>query len=193
MVESGATALEEAHAARGIGSGRGHGRFEIGPADVMRAGAGDEQTAGAQHFERAKVQLLVTAQRALDGAFSFCEGRRIKNDGVKFFTGLRPVAENLEGVGLYPINISGNASAVGLEIALCNFKRGARAVDARDLATDLRKVQGETAQVATDVERTAVSPEALRPLLRRGVVGALIEKGSGFLARVGVVVKDEVV
>ncbi len=50
MVESGAAALEEAHAARGIGGGRGHGGFEIGPAHVMRAGAGDEQTAGTRAF-----------------------------------------------------------------------------------------------------------------------------------------------
>ncbi len=104
MVESGATALEVAHAPRGIGGGRSHGGFEIGPAYVMRAGAGNKQTAGTQHFESAQIQFLVTAQRTLDGALALGEGRRIENDGVKCFAGLGPVAENLEGVGLDPVN-----------------------------------------------------------------------------------------
>src|SRR5580692_11524953 len=59
-------------------------------------------------------------------------------------------------------------------------------------------MQGEATLVAADVERAAARnriryPEALRPQLRGGVVGALIEKGSGLLAGVGVVVKDEAI
>ena len=74
---------------------------------MMRAGAGDEQAAGAQHLERAQVQLLVAAQRAFNGALGFGEGRRVENDGVERLAGLRPVAKNLEGVGLDPVDFGG--------------------------------------------------------------------------------------
>ena len=104
MVGRGAAALKQAHAPRCVGGSGGDCAFKIGPANMMRAGAGDEQAAGAQHFERAQIQFLVAAQRALNGALGFGEGRRVENDGVEFLAGLRPVAENLEGVGLDPVD-----------------------------------------------------------------------------------------
>ncbi len=48
-----------------------------------------------------------------------------------------------------------DARAIGLEIALRHFQRGARGVDARHLAADLGEMQGKSALVAADVERAA--------------------------------------
>lgn len=53
MIECGATAFEKAHAALRVGSSRGNGTFEIGPADMMRAGTSDQQSARTKHFESA--------------------------------------------------------------------------------------------------------------------------------------------
>lgn len=61
MVGSGAAALEQADAPRCIGCGRGDCALEIGPGHMMRAGAGNEKSAGARHLERTEIQLLVAA------------------------------------------------------------------------------------------------------------------------------------
>ena len=75
----------------------------------------------------------------------------------KLLACLRPVAENLEGVGLDPVDFGGQMrERLACEIALRYFERGARGVDARDLAADLGKVQGESALVAADVEGAAL-------------------------------------
>lgn len=193
MVGSSATAFEEAYAARGVGGRRGDDDLKIGPRDMVRAGTGDEQAAGAQHFERTQVQFLITAQGAFDGAFGFGEGRRIEDDGVEGFAGMRPVAQNLEGVGFDPVDFALDARVVGLEVAFRDFERSARGVNAGDLAADLGEVQSESALIAADIEGAGRSCEALRPVARGGVIGALVEKGAGFLAGVGVVVKGEAV
>src|SRR5580698_7899064 len=98
MVGRGAVALEKAHAAAGIGGSRGDRGFEIGPANMVRAGAGDEQTAVVEHAQGAQVELLVAAQRAFDGTFGLGERRRVENDGVEALASARPVAQNLKGV-----------------------------------------------------------------------------------------------
>ena len=63
----------------------------------------------------------------------------------------------------------------------------------RDLAANLGEVQGETTLVAADIKRAASRAELPSQLARSSVVGALVEKRSGLLACVGVVVKSEVV
>ena len=107
MIECGATAFEQAHAAMGVSGGRGDGGLKIGPADMMRAGAGDEKTAGAQHFESAEIQLLVAAERSFNGALGFGKGGGIENDGIERLACLGPVAEDLKGIGLDPIDLGG--------------------------------------------------------------------------------------
>ena len=112
----------------------------------------------------------------------------------KRLASVRPVAQNLKGVGLYPVHLRGEAGAIGLEIPLRHFKRGAGGVNARDLAANLGQVQRKAALVAANVERAARwRPSRLRPIPRGGVVGPLVEKGAGLLPGVGVVVEDEAV
>ena len=83
MVGSGTAAFEQAYAPACVGGGRGDCGFKLRPANVVGTGAGDEQTAGAQHLEGAQVQLLVAAQGTFYGSLCFGERRRIKHDGTK--------------------------------------------------------------------------------------------------------------
>ena len=193
MVNRGAAALKQANAALHVGRSRSYGGFKLSPADVMRAGAGDEQAAWTQHFERAKIEFFVAAQSTLDGAFRFGKGRRVDNDDVEFFASLRPVTQDRECVGFDPFNISRDARAIRRQISLRNFERGAGCVDAGNPAAELREMQCKSALVAADVEGAAAERELPRPPLRSGVVGVLIEKGAGLLAGVDVVVKGEAV
>src|SRR5262252_7415347 len=55
---------------------------EIGLADVVRAGAGDEDSSGAKHLEGSKVEFLVSADGRIKIPLSLGERRRIENDGV---------------------------------------------------------------------------------------------------------------
>jgi hypothetical protein len=153
MVKCGAAALKEACAPRCIGGGSSDCALEIGPSHMMRAGAGDEKATGAEHLERAKVQLFVAAQRAFNCSLGFGEGRRIEDDDVKFLARLRPVAENFKRVSFDPVDFRGDARAVGLEVALRHFKRGMRNINARHLAADLGEMKSESALVAANVKR----------------------------------------
>src|SRR5271165_6981309 len=63
-----ASFLENSDAATGVGSGRSQHLQELALADVEGARAGDEDAAGAQHFQRAEVQLFVAAQGGRHGA-----------------------------------------------------------------------------------------------------------------------------
>lgn len=49
----------------GVDGSLGYGAQEIGLAHMVGACAGHEDAAGSQHFESAKVKLLVPAERGL--------------------------------------------------------------------------------------------------------------------------------
>jgi hypothetical protein len=113
---------------------------------------------------------------------------------VELLAGIGPVAQNLKGVGLHPVHLGGKAGAIGIQVPLRHFERGAGGVNARDLAADLRQVQRKAALVAANVERAASRRcQLLAPTRGGGVVGPLVEEGAGLLAGVGVVVEDETV
>jgi hypothetical protein len=77
---------------------------EIRLADVVRARAGYEDAAGAQHLQGAKIQFLVTAESSIEIALAFGEGGRVENDGVVVAIRGGIVFEQIEGVGLDPFN-----------------------------------------------------------------------------------------
>ena len=146
---------------------------------MVRAGAGDQQAVRGEHLESAQIQLLIAAQCAFDGALGLGEGGRVKNDGVEFLAGVGPVAQDLKSVGFDPIDFGAELIAIGFEVALGDFEGGAGGVDAGD--------------ALADIEGTAAWSEKPSPLLCSGVVGALVEEGSGLLAGVGVVLKQKTV
>ena len=122
--------LEQPHAPPRIACRRSHNSCEIRHRNMVRAGAGHENAARTKHSKRSQVQLLVAAQSPLNGALRFGEGWRIENDRVVHGSGIAPIAQQVKGVGLDPIYLRViQRVAVGLEVALGNFERGARHVD----------------------------------------------------------------
>ena len=55
-----ATDFDQPNGAMSISGGRGEHPQEIGLADVVGAGAGNEDPTGAKHLERAEVEFLVS-------------------------------------------------------------------------------------------------------------------------------------
>ena len=87
----------------GVEGGAGDGLEEVGGADMEGTGAGDEDSAGLEHFKSTEIQFFVAAQGLVEIAFGFGEGRGVEDDGVVFFAGVGVVAEEVEGVGLDPL------------------------------------------------------------------------------------------
>ena len=79
--------LDQAQGAVGIAGGVGQHFQEVGLADVVGAGAGDQDPAGTQHFQGAQVEFLVAAQGGIEVALALGEGGRIENDGVVALAG----------------------------------------------------------------------------------------------------------
>ena len=77
---------------------------EIGLADVVGAGAGDEDAARAKHLQGAQVEFFVAAERRVKVALGLGEGGRIENDGVIALPGSGVVLEQVEGVGFDPFD-----------------------------------------------------------------------------------------
>jgi len=193
MVEGGAASFEQAHAAAGVKSGGSDGALELSPADMVRTGAGDQKATGVEHFERTQVELLVSAHGPFDGALGFGEGRRIEHDGVEFLAGVRPVAQDLEGVTGDPFDFGFHSGAVGFVIPLGDLEGGVRGIDAGYALADLGEVERKAALVTADIQGAAGGTELLGPCAGSGVVVTLVEKCAGFLAGVGVELEAEAV
>ena len=78
----------------------------LGRAHMVGAAAGNEDATWPQHLERAQVELFVPAQRGLQIALAFGEGRRIEDDGVIPSARVGIVAQQVKGIGLYPFDIA---------------------------------------------------------------------------------------
>ena len=74
--------FDQAKSAVGVKGGRGEHFEEVLLADVVGAGAGDEDAAGAEHLEGAEVEFLVAAEGGVEIALALGEGGRIEDDGV---------------------------------------------------------------------------------------------------------------
>ena len=89
----------------GVEGGVGEHFEEVGLADVVGAGAGDENPAGAQHLQGAEVEFLVAAEGGVEIALGLGEGGRIEDDGVVTAVGGGVVLEQVEGVGFDPFDL----------------------------------------------------------------------------------------
>ena len=98
--------LDEAEGAVGVEGGGGQHLEEVVLADVVGAGAGDEDAAGAEHLESAEIEFLVAAEGGVEIALALGEGGRVENDGVVAAVGGGIVLEQVEGVGLDPFDLS---------------------------------------------------------------------------------------
>src|SRR5579864_6620436 len=92
--------LDQAEGAVGVeGGGRQHVQ-EVGLPDVVGAGAGHEDAAGAKHLEGAEIEFFVAAEGGVEIALRLGEGGRVENDGVVAAIRGGVVLEQVEGVGL---------------------------------------------------------------------------------------------
>src|SRR5208282_987566 len=79
---------------------------EVRGAHMKRAGTRSQNPSGPQHLHRAQVEFLVAAQRLVEIALGFGEGRRIENDGVIAPVGGRVFSQDIEGVALDPLQLA---------------------------------------------------------------------------------------
>src|SRR5271157_1590707 len=145
--------------------------------------------AKSQHFQGSEIKFLVAAKSGFDRALAFGEGRGVEDDGVVLLARRGVVLEQVEGVGLDPLDLSADVGvAVELLVLLGHFERGTRGVNSRHLVAHSRQVQRETALIGETIEGFTVSITR-----SRGVVLALVEEGSSLLATETVEVKAHAV
>ena len=150
--------LEEAEGAVGVEGGVGEHFEEVGLTDVVGAGAGDEDPAGAEHLEGAEIEFLVAAESGVEIALALGEGGRVENDGVVAAIGGGVVLQQVEGVGFDPFDLRlGNVATVERGVLVGDFEGGTGAVDAGDLRATRGEMKGEASLVAEDVESLALA------------------------------------
>ena len=179
--------LDQAEGAVGVEGCGGEHFEEIGLADVVGAGAGDEDASGAEHFEGAEIEFFIAAEGGVEIALGLGEGGWVEDDRVVAARLVGPtwgriVLEQVEGVGFDPFDfVFPQQPLIQRCILIGDFEGGTRAVDAGDVRTMRGEVKGESALVAEDVESLAVGV-----LRGGGVVFALVEEGPRLLAFEGV-------
>ena len=137
--------LDEPKSPMGVEPSRGEHFEEIGLTDVVRAGAGDENSAGPQHLEGAEIQLLVAAECGVEIALGFGESGWVEDDGVVAASLLSAsrggiVLEQVEGIGFDPFNLlCPQKRLIESGILFGDLERRAGAVDGRNL----RAARGE--------------------------------------------------
>src|SRR5271166_6037445 len=115
---------------------------------MVGAGAGDQNTARAEHLQGPQVEFFVAPQGGLEVALGLGEGRRVESDGVIALSRSGIVLEQIESVGLDPLDIP----AIERRVLVGDFERGPGAVDAGDVRAALSHMKGKTALVAKSVE-----------------------------------------
>ena len=88
----------------GVKCGTGKHFQEVGLADVVGAGAGDEDAAGTEHLEGPEIEFFVAAQGSVEVALALGERGWVENDGVVAAVGGGVVLEEVKGVGFDPFN-----------------------------------------------------------------------------------------
>ena len=154
--------------------GRGFEHFqEERLGEVEAAARGEEQAAGRENPHRAKVDVLVSADRRGEGGFVFRERRRVEHDGVE----VRAVAlagfEIVKGVGLEELDVG---EGVELAVGACPLQRRRGAIEGDDVLSAAREVERKGAVIAKAVECATFGEGA-----DAHAVFALIEEGAGFL------------
>jgi hypothetical protein len=120
--------LDDAQASAGIARSLGEHSKEVGWADVVGAGTSHKQTAGPEHFESAKVQLLITTHGGIELALRLGECGRVNHDGVVAASRAGIVAEKVESIGFDPLNVALIQGCV----LVGDFERWTGAIDPRD-------------------------------------------------------------
>jgi len=73
---------------------------EVARRERARARARDEDSAGLQHFDRAKVDLFIAACRRFQRRLAACERRRVQDDLPERLAGIARIAKIREAIGI---------------------------------------------------------------------------------------------
>jgi hypothetical protein len=121
--------FDQAKSPSAVKSGIGKHFEEVGLADVVGTRAGDEQTARTEHFQSAKVELLIAAEGRIQIALGLGEGRRIENDRIVAALRRGIVLKQVEGVGFNPFDFA----MVECGVLIGDFQGRTGTVDASDV------------------------------------------------------------
>src|SRR5262249_19854465 len=110
-----------------------------------------QDAARIQQSQRAQVDLFVAAQRRLDRAAVFGEGRRVEYDRVEPFASVVVIAQQVEGVGRKEIDV---LDVVELGVAACAFDGRFGDVNGGDAFAAYRHMERERS-VITETIKTA--------------------------------------
>ena len=102
---------------------------ELRLADMMRTGASDQDPAGLQHFQGAKIQFFISAQRGIECSLALSERRRVQNDGVVLSSAGRIIFEQVEGIRFDPFDLP----AIECGVAVGLLQRGAGTIHPGDV------------------------------------------------------------
>ena len=97
--------LDQPQGAVGVVGGVGQHFEEVGLADVVGAGAGHQDAAGAEHLQGAEVEFFVAAEGGVEVALTLGERWRVEDDRVVALTGGGVVLEQIEGIGFDPFDL----------------------------------------------------------------------------------------
>src|SRR5580700_2592364 len=139
---------------------------------MVGAGAGDQGTGGAKHFQGAQVQFLVAPEGGIEVMLGLRKGGRIEGDCVVALSGNSVVLKQVESVGFDPLD----AVAIQRGVPVSHFEGGPGTVDAGGMGATRGHMKGKASLVAEDVESFAVSI-----LGSGGIVLALVKEGSSLL------------
>ncbi len=169
------TALEDAQGAVRIEGGFGDQLQHGCLAEVVGAGAGNEDASRLEKAEGAEVDFLIGADGRFEAAFILREGRGVKHDYGELAAGAGVAGEEIEDIGLLPLDIG---DAIGGAVGARGEERGGGGIDGFHALAFGGEVEGEAAGGGKTIERFAAA----------GIVGgglvvlALVEKDSGLLS-----------
>src|SRR5690606_359833 len=120
---------------------------------VIRAGAGDQESAAFQHLHAEFVEAPIGDAAFAEILLALDEGRWIQHDHIEALALLAQAAQILEGIRTYRGNPI--AEPVARRIATDRIDRGLRSVHAHHFSgTERRCAQAPAAEVAEHVEHT---------------------------------------
>src|ERR1700684_479664 len=95
------TNLDQPKSSASIQGGVGEHFEEVGLTHVVRTGAANQDTAGAEHLQGAEVEFFVATESRVEIALALGEGGGVENDGVVAAGSRRVIFGAGVGRGLY--------------------------------------------------------------------------------------------
>src|SRR5437879_2636960 len=152
VIPAGAGEREQLEPPAGVVRGIHQHVPEHRPADVVGARAGEQHATGCEQTHGAKIDLLVTGERAGDALLRLRERRRVEDDRVEALVPPFQLAQQIEHVRLLPGDVG---EAVERRVLRSPGQRLPARIDRGHRRGAARQVQRERAVIGEQVERRA--------------------------------------